>query len=485
MADKRKAQTPPVPGKRPRATPTIDLTATEVPSSAPEPEPATEPAAEPAAAAAAEEQMATADPVVSAEPVTETPQPEPAAAETAPPQEPPRSEPPPAEEPPSPPPPRPGLAMPFTAGFIGGIIPAAILAALWYGGVLSEPRASDVQPRVGEIEQQVANLRNDIQALQTQAKALQARAAGPQNAAGPALDPKALDELAQRVSKIETAVNNLPAGTTPDPQLGNRIAANESALKSNDAALAKLNNLAEQAAATGSTALRQAEALNTAVNQMGARVDDLARQRPDGVTPAQFEELKKQVSALEQAAQAARKDIESNAAATSASRLALAATILRNAVLSHAPYQPELARAQALGMNAQRLAPLQRFASSGVPGDPQLAAELQKLLPSIAQTVTPQDTSGNFLDRLRANAGRLVRVTPSDAPPGDDPADVLTRLSYEASRNDIGGALRDLQKLPPDAQAKAADWIAAVKARNEALSAARALAGEAANALGK
>jgi hypothetical protein len=350
---------------------------------------------------------------------------------------------------------------------------------------MSEPRAPDLQPRIGQVEQQVSALRNDIQALQTQTKALQARAAAPQNGAATAVDSKALDDLTQRVAKIETALNNLPANAAPDPQLANRIAANESALKSNDAALAKLNNAAEQASASGTQALRQVEALNTAVTQLGARVDDLARQRPDGVTPAQFDELKKQVAALDQGVQAERKDIQANAAATSASRLALGMTILRNVVLSHAPYQAELARAQALGADAKQLAPLQRFANSGVPSDSQLADDLRKLLPSLTQTIAPQDTSGNFLDRLRINAEKLVRVTPANVPPGDDPSDVLARLSFEASRNDVGGALRDVQKLPQTAQQKAANWIATVKARNDALAAARVLAGEAADALGR
>jgi hypothetical protein len=481
MAEKRKAQTPDS-GKRPRVSPTIDLTATEVPSAAAE-TPSAEPGAEPAAAEVSAEQAAGAEPVTGSASV-DTPAPEQPSAE-APIETGSPEQPPPASEPPPAPPPRPGMALPFAAGLAGGIVPAAILAALWYGGVLSEPRGPDLQPRIGQVEQQVSALRNNIQSLQTQTKALQARAAAPQNGSAPAADAKALDDLNQRIAKIETALNNLPANAAPDPQLANRIGANETALKSNDAALAKLNNLAEQASASGTQALRQVETLNTAVNQLGARVDDLARQRPDGVTPAQFEQLKRQVAALDQATQTARKDIQANAATTSASRFALAATILRNAVLSHAPYQPELARAQALGADAKQLAPLQRFAGSGVPSDPQLADELRKLLPSLTQTVAPQDTSGTFMDRLRANAGRLVRVTPADAPPGDDASAVLTRLSYEANHNDIDVALRDLQKLPEAAQQKAAGWIATVKARNDALAAARALAGDAANALGR
>jgi hypothetical protein len=377
------------------------------------------------------------------------------------------------------------MALPFGAGLLGGIVPAAILVALWYGGVLSEPRTPDLLPRFGQIEQQASALRDDVQSLQTQTKALQARSAAPQNGAEPAVDPKVLDDFSQRIGKIETALNNPPANAAPDAQLANRIAANESALKSNDAELVKLNNLAEQASASGTQALRQAEALNTTINQLAARVDDLARQRPDGVTPAQFDELKKQVTALDQATQAARKDIQTNAAAASASRLALVAATLRNAVLSHEPYQAELARMQALSTDAKRLAPLQRFASTGVPSDAQLADELRKLLPALMQTVAPQDTSGTFLDRLRANAERLVRVTPADAPRGDDPSDVLTRLSFEANHKDIDAALRDVQKLPQAAQQKTADWIASVKARNDALAAAHAFAGEAANGLGR
>jgi hypothetical protein len=127
---------------------------------------------------------------------------------------------------------------------------------------------------------------------------------------------------------------------------------------------------------------------------------------------------------------------------------------------------------------------LQRFAASGVPSDAQLADSLRKLLPALAQDATPQ-ASGDFLERLRANAGRLVRVTPSNAPAGDDAADVLTRLKLEADRADIAGALADIQKLPASAQQQAADWIATVKARNDALDAARALSAQTTRALGE
>jgi hypothetical protein len=76
-------------------------------------------------------------------------------------------------------------------------------------------------------------------------------------------------------------------------------------------------------------------------------------------------------------------------------------------------------------------------------------------------------------------------VAPANAPAGDDPADVLTRLKIEADRADIAGALNDSQKLSAAAQQQAAEWIATVKARNEARDAARALSAQTTRALGE
>jgi hypothetical protein len=91
--------------------------------------------------------------------------------------------------------------------------------------------------------------------------------------------------------------------------------------------------------------------------------------------------------------------------------------------------------------------------------------------------------SGSFLDRLEANAGRLVRVSPVNAPSGDRPADVLARIEVDAAHNDVNAAAADIGKLPADAQAPAKDWLARVKARQAALTAADDLAASSARAL--
>jgi hypothetical protein len=358
---------------------------------------------------------------------------------------------------------------------------------LWYGGVLPGSRSPDLQPRFAQIEQQIAGVKSDLQAQQNQTKALAAQVAV-SPATPPSVDPKVVDALGERVAKAESALKDLSskpaAPVSADLQLQNRIGALESAVKSNDAALGPLKQQIEQAAAISAQAQHQFEVAGTALSQLSARVDDLAKQRPDGVTPAQFDALQKQVATIEQATQAAHKEIAQNTAAASASRLTLAAATLRNTIVSGAPYEAELKKAQALGADAKQLAPLQRFAASGVPSDTKLAEQLRTLLPSLAQSAAPEQATGSFIDRLRENAGRLVRVTPANAPAGDEPSNVLTRLSLDAEHADIAAAMIDIQELPPDAQQKAADWIALVKARNETLAAARSFASNAAQSLG-
>jgi hypothetical protein len=475
MPDKRKGD-----NRRARSAPTIDLTATEVSEPAAE-TPAQEPSAgesEPAFAAASEPAPASEPPQEGpteavAEPAASEPPPSESALET---EVPPAAEP--ARER------RPGFALPFTAGLIGGIIPAAAVAALWYGGMLPAGKTPDQLQQTAKVDQQSPSLQGDVRALQAQTKDLQARVDKLQNISTSAADTKASEALTQRVAGLEAAVKNLPQGSSSDQQSASRLAAVEETLKANSAALAAMNKQVDEAAASATQAQRQAETYSTAINQVAARLDEMAKQRPEGISPAQFESLQQQVAALKQSGEAAQKAIQQSNQAAAATRLAIATSALRNAVLSHAPYQAEFANAQALGIDAKQLAPLQRFASTGLPTDAQLADGLKKLLPALADAAAPQ-ASGDFLERLRTNASRLVRVTPANAPSGDDPADVLTRVRLEADRADITGALADIQKLPTPAQQQATEWIAAAKARNEALSAARALSTEAARALGE
>jgi hypothetical protein len=110
---------------------------------------------------------------------------------------------------------------------------------------------------------------------------------------------------------------------------------------------------------------------------------------------------------------------------------------------------------------------------------PALARELASLVPAMRQAAGPAAPEGSFLDKLSANAQRLVRISPIDQAPGDDPAAVIARLEGKAARGDLPGAIAELGKLPSAARAPAQDWLAKAQAREAAVAASRAFAGDA------
>jgi hypothetical protein len=72
-----------------------------------------------------------------------------------------------------------------------------------------------------------------------------------------------------------------------------------------------------------------------------------------------------------------------------------------------------------------------------------------------------------------------VRITPLNAPPGNDPQAVLDRIRLDAAHADIGAALADINALPEAAKSLAADWSKKVAAREATLATSRKIAADA------
>jgi len=246
-------------------------------------------------------------------------------------------------------------------------------------------------------------------------------------------------------------------------------------------------------------------ALGDTIADLRKRIDDStaaaheARERADAVAKSsgaeandalrkEAEALSARVAALERKERTTDQRVEQSLTGASADRtvrLAVVAGALRAAVERGTPYTAELGAAKALGAEASVLSPLEPFAAAGVPSADALARDFDKIEPAMTAAATPASHDGGILGRLQANAERLVRVHPVGDTPGDDPAAALARASAKAHRGDIAGALAEVERLPPSAQAPAADWIKAAKARTAALDAARQLAASSLAALAK
>jgi hypothetical protein len=468
MAEKR---TPPDPTgagrRRKRAAPTIDLTATEIPApaeAAPEPTPITEtemPSPEmPETAAAAEPPpFPPEEERIEAVPPPPPPPPEEERIEMAA-----------APPPPLPPAPERRLGLALAAGVAGAAIMAVLMGALAYAGLPPFAARDAGGAQVAALEKQMQDLRQNLQEVRERP------------APAPAVDPKAVEALTQRVARLQNDIAVLPPG---DKTLAERVGAAENAMRSLGVALTALNRREDDIAAGLKQAQESGEAAQKAVSNLRAGMLDVAKDASSAVAPAALDAVQQRVAALEQALKSAQSEIAKTAAGAQAARLALAAAALRDAVESGAPYAPALARVKSLGGEADPLAPLERFAQSGVPAAAALAQELNELMPAVVKASgLEQAPSGGFFERLQANAGKLVRIRPVDAPSGDAIADVLARAEVAAAKHDIDGALAALTKLPEAARKPADAWIAKAEARRAARDAARRFATARAAALG-
>jgi hypothetical protein len=273
--------------------------------------------------------------------------------------------------------------------------------------------------------------------------------------------------LNERLAKIESSIVRIPAG---DPGVSERLSAADNAVKSLGIALTALNKRSDEVAA-------RADAADKAITELRDSVQGLSRNTSTSLSPADIEALQKRLATLEQAVRSTTGD--------KAARLALTAAALRDAVIRGVPFSVELEEARALGADEKHLAPLAPFAAGGVPSAATLAEELRVSIPALAKASGAEAPGGDFLDRLQANASKLVRIRPLGVPVGDDTSAVLARIEVETAHADIDGALADLGKLDAKTRALARDWIAKAQSRQAAITTARQFAADTMHALAK
>lgn len=276
-----------------------------------------------------------------------------------------------------------------------------------------------------------------------------------------------VDSSAQVVA-LEKQVRDLQ-NRRADPGVSERLAAADNAMHSLGIALTALNKRSDEVAA-------RETAVEKTLTELSDSVRDLSKNTSAGLSPADVDTVQKRLSAVEQAAKRSTGD--------NSARLAVIAAALRNAVGSGVPFATELEQAKSLGADDKTVTLLAPFAATGVPPAATLAQDLRALIPAMEKISGPQ-ASGGFIERLEANAGKLVRIRPVGAAPGDDRSAVLARIDAAAANGDIAGALVDLGKLDGAVRAPAQDWIAKAQSRQAALAAARQFATDTLRALNK
>ncbi len=338
---------------------------------------------------------------------------------------------------------------------------------------------SDLAGRLGAAEQAIRQ-QGELASRLTAAEQAVRQSSESAARAGTAEQAR-MSGLEQRLGKVETAAAAPAPQPSIDPALINRIAALETAVR----AFPDISKRIDEAALAARDARTRADSAVEAGRTLPAQ--PAAAEIPRG----ELDALAGRIAALERAAKTMEDRLAQAAPGAGADRpvrLAFAAIALRGAVERGEPFGRELAAVQALAPGTA-LAPLEPFAPSGVPGAAELARELSQLgsaMLNAAPAHAPR--AGGFMDRLQANAERLVRVRPINAAPGEDAAAIpaiLARAETKAGRRDLAGALAELNRLPEPVRAPAAVWIGKAEQQVAAVTAARRFAEAAVDALAK
>jgi hypothetical protein len=371
---------------------------------------------------------------------------------------------------------RSGSALAAAAGWpLIGAVMAALLLTFGIAWVAMSGSGSDVevtQARIAQLERQVAELSGRVPA-----QAASSAAAG---------------DLTGRLQKLEVAIAKLPAAAAPatDPALGNRIAGLESQLKSLGETLAALRQRSDSAAAANAAALGDINQRLAQQDPPGARSGESSEQA--AANTAAVAALTERLDALEGGAKSTQTALADEIAKRTAEsegdhavRIAVTAAALTAAVERGRPFAGELKAAQSQAADPAALAPLESFAATGVPNQNALVRELTTLEPALLRAAGTGAAEGSFLEKLQANAERMVRIRPIEEVPGDDPAAVIARIQVKAVHGDLPGALAEFGNLPANVRAPAQPWIAKAQARAAALAASRGFAADALAALAR
>ena len=298
-------------------------------------------------------------------------------------------------------------------------------------------------------------------------------------------DPAVVAALSERIAKTESALAGLRSSASADAALTGRITALEGQVKSSGETVANLNRRADETATLARETRQRADANAAAVADLTQKVTKLAAAP---VERAELEALAKRIVAMESSAQALAAELskrQAEAVTDPAVRFAVAAAALRDAVDRGVPYAQFLTIAKSYVVDPKRLAPLEPFAATGVPSAAVLAQQLSELMPALYQAAGVAPRDHGLLDRLAANAEKLVRLRPVQDVPGADPSAMVVRVEVKAAHADIAGALAELAKLPVNVRAPAEDWIKRAESRAAAVQSGNRIAADALTALGK
>ncbi len=366
------------------------------------------------------------------------------------------------------------------AGLLGGAVGAAGAGIGWNA---LNPGATSSAPDLSAIEQRLAKLE---QAPAPVPPADEAEALAAIDARIDALEGRATDavpeisQLAERVTALESSMKTLAetaqdGGSVADAAaLAERIGEAEKRLE------AKIETALSEAELESTAAV---QALKAEIGELRARLGALAEAE---LGTADLSDLKPEIASLEErlatlevTLPGLEEAVGKDGAQAKSAALAIAFANLSASVDAGRPYATELDTLKALSPDAKDLGPLPDHAATGIPTLPELARSFAAARDeALAADAPAPSADASLLARLLASLNGLVKVRRVDAPaPGEGTSATLARAEGLLAKDDLGGAIKEIETLDGAARNAFSAWLDQAKARAGAADSLRRLEG--------
>ena len=292
-----------------------------------------------------------------------------------------------------------------------------------------------------------------------------------------------LGDVSARLAELESALKAAATQASPNAALAERVAALEAGLTPLVERVSELERRVRDNAAAARNAGERADTVAGLFDELKkSGAGQNSPQQHERSILEQFADRLETLEALEAALRQKQEELDHAAKAPAAAapdqavRVAMIALALRSAVEREDPFTVELVAARSLGLDEKALAALEPFAATGVPTRNELFRGLSVLVPELLRVSAPASHDGGYLDRLQASAAKMMNIRPARDEPGDDPANVISRIEFKIVRQDIAGVVAELDKLPGPAKDLAQSWRTKALARQGAVESARLIA---------
>jgi hypothetical protein len=298
------------------------------------------------------------------------------------------------------------------------------------------------------------------QPLAEEVAELQAALAGLRDELGAPSVPAALEEVGERLERLEVLPERLTAlserldalQSAPRQDVGDGVGTEVAGLTDRmealDERLAELAGRLEAAASAEDIEAVQAR-LTTGLEEAAAQLRSGLQESESRLQSGQ-EEAAAQLSALAQQ--------------MGHVQAAVAAEALADALAAGRPFAAELEAVGAFGIDEEALSALRPYAESGLPGRAELRRRFGEAAERLRQAEAPPPSDTGALERLWQSARNVVEVRPAGPQQGESATAVASRIEAALAAGDLARALEEWQDLPPEAQEGTRDWAEAARA---------------------